>query len=139
MAERNTEFAVAVTIPVAIANVLSLYGGTDQDVSLASLPSAPSVGAHTVRIRGTVLITAAPGGPVTVTVKQGQGTGGATVQVPIVNGAAAPVVGQAIPFEVVDVAPSIAANQNGLNYSVCLTTTTSTGTADVTAEIEEVN
>lgn len=134
MAERNVSFANGVTIPLAIGSVLSLYGSTDQDTSLANLPTAPAVGARTVRIRGTVTVVGAPGGAVTVTVKQGQGTGGATVGQPTIT-SGTPAAGAAIPFEVVDSAPALP----GLNYSVCLTTATSTGTANVVGEIEEVN
>lgn len=137
MAERNTAFAVGASTGTAATSILALYGSADADSSLSSLPTVPQVGARTIRIRGTVLVTAAgtAAGGATVTVRQGQGAAGAVVGQPTVTAAATPAVGTAIPFEVIDAAPALPA----LNYSVVISGYTVAGTVNVTAEIEEVN
>lgn len=138
MSERLAFFTpVAVTTGTAETVIASCYGSMDQDTSIASLPTAPAVGARTVRIRGTVTVvttgTAAAG--ITIRVRQGQGTGGAVVQQPAISSAATPAVGTVFPFEIIDTAPALPA----LNYSVTVSGYTAAGTVFVTGEIEEVN
>jgi hypothetical protein len=133
MAERNVNFATGVAIPLAEAVELTLYGSVDADTSLASLPTVPVVGARTVRIRGTLVVTTATTGAVTIRCRQGQGIAGATVQAPVIT--AALPIGSAVPFEFVDAAPVLPA----LNYSITLLSAATAGVGNITAEIEEVN
>jgi hypothetical protein len=138
MAERNVSYAPGVAIPLAVGVGQILYGGTDQDVSLSALPSAPAVGAHTVRIRGTLVVTTATTGAITIGCLRGQGTGGAAVSQAVVT-AGAVGIGGVVPFEFVDTAPTLAANQNSLNYTVTLLSAATAGVGNLTTEIEEVN
>jgi hypothetical protein len=133
MAERVVNFANGVTVPAAEGSILALYGSMDQDTSLSSLPTAPAVGAHTVRIRGTLTFTSAPAGTVILRVRQGAGTGGAAVDLSEFNGTG--VIGSVLPFECVDTAPILPA----LNYTITAVSSSGTPTANIVAEIEEVN
>lgn len=138
MAERNAEYTAAVAIPLAVGVGQILYGGTDADVSLASLPTAPVVGARTVRIRGTLVVTTATTGAITIGCLRGQGTGGSAVSQAVVTPGAVGI-GGVVPFEFTDTAPTPAANQNGLNYTITLLSAATAGVGNLTTEIEEVN
>jgi hypothetical protein len=138
MAERNVSYTAGVAIPLAVGVAQLLYGGADSDTSIASLPSAPSVGAHTVRIRGTLVVTTATTGVVTIGCVRGQTTAGSAVSQAVITSALVGV-GGVVPFEFVDLSPSLAANGNSLNYAITLLSAAGAGVGNLTTEIEEVN
>jgi hypothetical protein len=135
MAETVKAFASAVAFPTAETVGLLLYGSIDQDTALSALPTAPQIGARTVRIRGTLVVVAAPTtGPITIICRRGQTTAGTQVQNSVISAAIA--IGQPVPFEFVDTAPVLPA----LNYAITVTTAAGgAGTYNITAELEEVN
>jgi hypothetical protein len=47
--------------------------------------------------------------------------------------------GGVVPFEFVDLTPSLAANGNSLNYAITLLSAAGAGAGNLTTEIEEVN
>lgn len=133
MAETVKNFASAATFPAAEAVALLLYGSVDQDTSVSSLPTAPAVGARTVRIRGTLVVIGAATTSITINCRRGQTVAGTQVQNSVVSAVVA--VGSSVPFEFVDTAPLLPA----LNYAITLTTGAASGTYNITAEMEEVN
>lgn len=139
MAETIKNWMFNTTIPIAETSVLQLFDGLSANVSIANLPQPAGTGQNVtgpkaVRIRGTVNVLNVPGAAVTVSVRQGQ-----TVTGTLINGqpaaatAAAPVTHASIPFEVVDTQPPVP-----LQYNVTLASGTSTGTCNITAEMEVI-
>lgn len=137
MAERLVAQSSVVSIGTAEAVALLLYGSADVDPSLSALPTVSVIGAHTIRIRGTLIIQGTlPTGNVTVNCRRGQTTAGTLVPGSIVVPAPT-VAGQPVPFEFWDIAPALPA----LNYAITTVAATTAGSATniVIAEIEEVN
>lgn len=135
MAEHNTAFASGVAVPLAEGVGLALYGsGADQDLALSSLPTNTQSGARVVHVRGTLVLTTATTGAVTIRLRQGAGVAGAVVQGPVIA-PGAQAIGAVIPFEFIDIN---AASLPSLNYTVTLLSAATAGVGNITAEIEDV-
>jgi hypothetical protein len=132
MGERSTQFANGVVLPVANTVLLVATASTVQNASLAALPSLDLPGARAVRVRGSVVVTAATGGIVTVNVYRGNSTAGVLLGTFVSPGVSA--IGTVVPFELVDTAPA-----QTLQYAISESSVTSAGTGNVIAETEAVN
>jgi hypothetical protein len=130
MGERQTQFVNGVTLPVANTALLVVSVGAVQNASLTALPTTDLPGARTVRVRGSVVVTAATGGATLVNVYRGNGTGGTLLGTFAGTGA----VNTLIPFELVDATPA-----QTLTYTIALSSTATPGTGNVIAETEAVN
>jgi hypothetical protein len=137
MAERNTEYNLAVILAVAETAQLQLSVSTSNPANVSSLPTVPGSGASVVRIRGTLTVVTATGGVISVNVRRGEGVNGQIIGATIKSNGT-PVIGQTIPFEVVDNGTVTTGIPSPCNYTVTTSTVASAGTALLVGEIEAV-